>query len=133
MICKRIETRSKPMWFEIQASTSKRFNFSDWPLRIPQPMVDRMTLQPPVSSLLVACPLEPFWQLTMGSCMSCWSWCAKDRKDELFPHRLWVARDGVSYHISNDCPHILRNPADEVWTRTRHRCPLCFPALQDQQ
>ena len=61
-------------------------------------MVDRMTLQPPVSSLLVACPLEPFWQLTMGSCMSCWSWCAKDRKDEPFPYRLWVARDGVSYH-----------------------------------
>lgn len=48
--------------------------------------------------------------------MSCWSWCAKEQP---LPDRLWVARDGVSYHISNDCQHIVRNPADEIWTRTR--------------
>ena len=61
-----------------------------------------------------------FWKSpgswTMGSCMSCWSWCAKEQP---LPDRLWVARDGVSYHISNDCQHIVRNPADEIWTRTR--------------
>ena len=61
-----------------------------------------------------------FWKSpsswTMGSCMSCWSWCAKEQP---LPDRLWGARDGVSYHIRNDCQHIVRNPADEIWTRTR--------------
>ena len=82
------------------------------------------SLQSQVCWWLAPCFWKSPGSWTMGSCMSCWSWCAKEQP---LPDRLWVARDGVSYHISNDCQHIVRTrlmkfgpgPGKEVTTWLR--------------
>ena len=43
------------------------------------------------------------------------------REAEALPQHLWVARDGVSYHRMNTCQYIMRNPADEIWSRRRRQ------------
>lgn len=110
------------------------------------------SLQSQVCWWLAPCFWKSPGSWTMGSCMSCWSWCAKEQP---LPDRLWVARDGVSYHIwlPTHCekPGWWNFDQDQArkwqralllrvgaiftvfgWKLACQRCPLCFPA-QDQR
>ena len=70
---------------------------------------------------------ESLWWLApgmgnqMGKCCEwlCSGYCLPEVLVVPVPTRLVVAQNGRSFHASTRCPMVLRNPANEIWWRSR--------------
>ena len=94
----------------------------------------------------MACPKSMGNQLIkLGECVN--RLCSPGASTSDMPAQLCVARDGVSFHMTDQCYYVQRNPANEIWWsqagsvsnlailmpnwRFFSRCPLCFPVDAD--